>query len=727
MTRTDLLALSDMVLEDLTNKGTLRRARKELAGTTFTVATADDGTVTVDSDDGVQCVLAADRPFADWQCTCLATYKCRHIVRAILHYQELAGAAGGAGAGASPAEAGAGSPAGEATPSDGDSGGNVGGGEPGANAAAGSGGAAPGAAGEAAAGSPAGAAAPSDGGGVGGGTQTDTAEAFDPATMTEEQLAAFLKPAQLRQAARWAARGVLAHVGTMRGITVVRVHHPVPVSVRFLAGANLNYVRCTCQDPDPCAHVALAVTAAGGQLYAASGLRSVPGDQWEPDRQVLDALETLLAELVTVGAESAYRNLRGVWRRHSTQARAAELHHLADLVDELLAELERYDSRHHDFTPSRLVSLASELAARCASLRNPAPTRIPDRLVAGSPAAETRVGKARLIGLGTELVEVDEDCRLVAYLVDARSGAPMRITKQVTDPDGTEASRLANALVAGISMKQWGGGQVMTVGGRMFGHGDFAHTNRSAVGMPAGALDQLAAPFRVESIEELAAHQTRLPPVLDDRAAGADLAACRATSLTSVGFDAVLGAVVAWFTDAQGAPFRLVLRTTPRRAGAVRATVAWLRSWQESFPADAYVCGRWRWRGNNATVNPLLLVGDGVPFQPQVADAVGTALEVAASEQQDELTSPGALLLELDDRLGELLVAGMDRLGRDTRTWHDFAARARRAGSSLVADAVEQFVAGVDQAQGSAAGRTETIGRLARQLLLLTALGHPLA
>ncbi|RRD42127.1 SWIM zinc finger family protein [Buchananella hordeovulneris] len=725
MTRSDLLALTDLVLEDLTNKGTVRRARKELVGTTFTLTTDADGTVTVNSDDGVQCILAADRPFADWQCTCLATYKCRHIVRAILHYQELAATAGGADAG-EVAPSGAGDVDGAGS-HEGAAGAVAAGaaGEPDGAAAAPAPG--PGTTGTAPGESHEGTATPSGGGGVGGGMHTDEAEAFDPATMTEEQLATFLKPTQLRQAARWAARGVLAHVGTMRGITVVRVHHPVPVSVRFLAGANLNYVRCTCQDPDPCAHVALAVTAAGGQLYANSGLRSVPGDQWEPDRQVLDALERVLAELFTIGAESAYRNLRGVWRRHSTQARAAELHHLADLVDELLDELERYDSRHHDFTPSRLVSLAGELAARCASLRNPAPTRIPDRLVAGSPAAETRVGKARLIGMGTELVEVDEDCRLVAYLVDARSGAPLRVTKRVTDPDGTEASRLANSLVAGISIKQWGGGQVMTVGGRMFGHGDFAHTNRSAVGMPAGALDQLAAPFRVESIEELAAHQTRLPPVLDDRAAGADLAACRATSLTDVGFDAVLGAVVAWFTDAQGAPFRLVLRTTPRRAGAVRATVAWLRSWAESFPAEAYVCGRWRWRGNNATVDPLLLVGDGVPFQPQVADAVGTALEVAASEQQDELTSPGALLLELDDRLGELLVAGVDRLERDTRAWHDFAARARRAGSSLVADAVEKFVASIDQTQGSAADRTEAVGRLARQLLLLTALGHPLA
>jgi len=53
--------------------------------------------------------------------------------------------------------------------------------------------------------------------------------------------------------------------------------------------------------------------------------------------------------------------------------------------------------------------------------------------------------------------------------------------------------QLAGGLVSGITIGSWGGGQVMSLGGRMFGHGDFSHTNRSAVGVPAGAMDQLEA------------------------------------------------------------------------------------------------------------------------------------------------------------------------------------------------------------------------------------------
>ena len=69
------------------NKGTLRRARKELGAAALTVTEADDGTVTVSADDGTTCVLYANRPFAEWTCSCLAANNCRHIVRAILHYQ----------------------------------------------------------------------------------------------------------------------------------------------------------------------------------------------------------------------------------------------------------------------------------------------------------------------------------------------------------------------------------------------------------------------------------------------------------------------------------------------------------------------------------------------------------------------------------------------------------------------------------------------------------------
>lgn len=86
MTRPDLFALSDAVLEDLTNKGTVRRARREVDQVTCTISEQPDGTVVVDAVDAT-CTLFVDRPFDEWTCTCLAAHGCRHIVRAVLSYQ----------------------------------------------------------------------------------------------------------------------------------------------------------------------------------------------------------------------------------------------------------------------------------------------------------------------------------------------------------------------------------------------------------------------------------------------------------------------------------------------------------------------------------------------------------------------------------------------------------------------------------------------------------------
>ena len=650
MNRPDLLALTDAVLEDLTNKGTVRRARKELGQIPCSISEDADGSVTVSGEDGTSCVLPPNRPFDQWTCTCLAAHRCRHIVRAVLVYQQ-------AQAGGDSLE----EPEGEALDLD---------------------------------------------------VTPESVAAFDPATIDDDVLVATLGAAAVRSSQRLASSGVLAHVGSHRGIAVVRIHHPVPVAVRFLAGADLTYVRCTCHDPDPCVHVALAVAAARAVPFGDSGLRSTP-DQWVPDVGLLGEVRTAVTELVRVGAEAGHRSLAAVWSRLATRCRAAELHHLSDLLEELLEELARYEGRHRSFDASRLVRIVAELLARALSLSNPDPGRVPDRLVAGSPAKETRVARSRLVGLGTEFLETDADCRMVAHLVDARSGVPMRVTRRITDEQGTPSWRLARGTVAGIAISAWGGGQVMSLGGRLHGLGDFSHTNRSATGLPAGALDQVQAPFRVETIAELATHQTRLPAVLGDRAAGSDLATCRVSRVVEVGHDPSTASLVAVLHDGEGKPFQLRLRRGRRTFDGFHATAARLLEWQRRHPAEAHVSGRWSWHQDSATVDPFLLVGDAVPLQPHVAEPVADPPDLDSSRRDGALTSPGALLAGLDVLLGELLLAGADRILKRDRAWREFIDRARRAGSHLVAEAAQAFLdRGADEVA---------------HLLLCSAFGHPLA
>lgn len=92
MPRADLLALSPDDLTALTNRGTVKRAQREIEGNEVAgeLAEADDGTVTAKWSDGANCVLPGGAVVAAGRCSCPATELCRHIVRTVLAYQKSA-------------------------------------------------------------------------------------------------------------------------------------------------------------------------------------------------------------------------------------------------------------------------------------------------------------------------------------------------------------------------------------------------------------------------------------------------------------------------------------------------------------------------------------------------------------------------------------------------------------------------------------------------------------
>ncbi|MGA4508079.1 SWIM zinc finger family protein [Propionibacteriaceae bacterium G1746] len=653
MTRPDILALSAGALADLTNKGTLRRAQKQVddPATSWTITESATSDVHVEFDDATRCELAAGQAFADWTCSCAAAQECRHLVAAVLAYQRDAGLTGAEPVAAGPADKAPSTaiPAAheqlpyEQLPHE---------------------------------------QLPHE----------QPATPFDPAHITDEALAAALAPATLRAAAALVAAGPLAHVGTSAGINIVRLHHPVGVTVRFLAGADLAYARCSCRRPDPCLHVPVAVAAARGTTHGQSGLRAAPtAEAWQPDPQVLDEARRLTEELIRVGVEASHRALLGPWQRLAQRASAAQLHHVADLVDEIGEEAARYSGADARFDPDRLVALCGELLTRAASLRGHHPGRVPDRLVAGAAAEAEPVGRAKLVGMGTEVIESGDRVRLIVHLVEARSGAPLRVTRTLDDPQLRDGWQLARGTLGSIPLHQWGSGQVMTTSGNISGHGEFSPGNRRVTGIPHAALDQVGAPFRVGSVAELAAQQSRLPVVLDDRSAGTDLAACRFVAIDEVAVVPALGRLEAVLVDAAGDRALLALPLTPRvRPGAGR-TADLLRRWQQSTPDDLHVSGRWRWTPRGPVVTPLLLAGAHESVQPFVAEPLPEAGQLAGEAIVDDgdLTSPAAVVRGLDKALGETLVAGLDRLGGDPQVWPALARHLRAAGSARLADLAE--------------------------------------
>lgn len=89
MPREDLLHLVPDDLAALTNRGTVKRAQREL-DIAVELAEADDGTVTAKWADEVTCTLPGGKTVSDARCTCPATELCRHVVRTVLVYQARA-------------------------------------------------------------------------------------------------------------------------------------------------------------------------------------------------------------------------------------------------------------------------------------------------------------------------------------------------------------------------------------------------------------------------------------------------------------------------------------------------------------------------------------------------------------------------------------------------------------------------------------------------------------
>jgi hypothetical protein len=92
MPRADLLALTPDDLAALTNRGTVKRAQREVEDRECTAKLREDagGSVVAKWSDGVECRLPAGVVLRDAHCSCAAAGLCRHLVRTVLAYQAKA-------------------------------------------------------------------------------------------------------------------------------------------------------------------------------------------------------------------------------------------------------------------------------------------------------------------------------------------------------------------------------------------------------------------------------------------------------------------------------------------------------------------------------------------------------------------------------------------------------------------------------------------------------------
>ena len=679
MARRDLLALTDDDLVALTNRGIVKRARKEheRGAPAGELAEDDDGSVRVRWSDGVECLLPGDGTLADGTCTSGAQGITRAMVRAVLLYQQLAttatnvgtlvGAHGGAPAthGGAPATHG-GEPA-------------THGGEPAAN------------------------------------------EPWDPGAIDDEELAGIFPKATLTRTRNAFERE--AAVELVRGPKPTARYFLRPCFVRFTVPGDPRYARCSC-GKEPCPSIAEAVWAFRRlDPEHEAGLVSCSKDRDALPEDLLAEVESAVDDLCELGASGTSGPFGDALGRLEARCRQAALVWPAEILADLLAEWRRYAAADARFAPARVRQLLAELLIRLDALRglhtgtgddaDPAQSRlppsggIPEVFIRGSASdRETRLAKRRFLGLGSGAELLAGGVELTAYLQDMTSGDVVALSRRFADPeDGSGVPKpfhvLGQApLHRGLSFHRLGAGQLLAHSVKLSAGRRLTLGRGAAAAHPQrfdwqSLREPLAAAGFAEIRHRLA---TRPPRSLRPRRVADDLSVCRLAAIEHADFDVVEQAVVARLVDAEGERAILVHPYTHRgREGTERL----LRLLTESPDAARWVAGRCRLGHGELTVEPISLVFESEDgrflLQPWIdredddAKTPGVELAEAVELDRDPLSD---WLERLAAELADLLLQGMTRAGPAAGdTWRQLAERGDALGSRLLQSPVEQLAA----------------------------------
>ena len=644
--RADLLALTADDLAALTNRGTVKRAQRELdeAEITGTVHESPAGDISVVWSDGPRCKLPAGATLVRGTCSCAAVALCRHLVRAVLQYQFQHQVKSAAVVVATDAPPPAPVPAGP----------------------------------------------------------------WNPGDITDEQLKAVYDPrgqafAHIKGLFN---KGILAEVVRSSKPTV-RFHQPAAV-VRFMVPGDPRYTHCDCADPAPCKHVPLAVWAfrllppeqSFGVVNTGGRAPAIPAE-------VLTEVDALMGELVESGFSAATQPWADRLTRLEARLRAEGLTWPADTVGELIEQQQRYAGNDALFAPDRVVELVGELIVRRDAIGNDT-GELPQQLIRGT-GQETSgtLGKCRLIGLGCGVTVGRHEVELVAYLIDADTGGMAVISKEFPDPKPETKQEpkpfpdLARHTAKEGTFAAVGAGQLLTDGGRRTAAGRLTFSRVKASVQPqAFEWESLKPPVAVESFAEVVARLAALPPAaLRPRRAAEDFHVMPVASVADAGFDVPSQTVLAKLTDqAGGVAYLRHPFTTRGRTGAERL----LTTLNDQAAALKFVAGTVRRVPGGLLVSPVCCVfekgGSRFAVQPWIdgpKDVAKGGMELAAA---DAVVSPiQEVFRQLHAESEDVFLVGLRRAGPDAvKRWRELHRRAESVGLTRLGERIGSVAEGLD-------------------------------
>ncbi|MFI1990663.1 hypothetical protein [Actinoplanes sp. NPDC020271] len=715
--RADLRALTADTLAELTNRGLVKRAVRELERAAPALTGDGDGTVRATFPDGVTTTLPVGG-LDKGSCSCGAMGVCRHLVGLVLAYQTVAAPVADAEP-VPPAGPGVRLPADSSVPPSPDSATSPASQSP---VLAGSSASEPAVSAGLSASQPAVAVDSAPRLPVSASAATPTS--WSPGEFTDEQLTERIGERAMTAARRALAAGYVARVRRGRpGDPVPSVELPT-ATVRFLVPHDLGFARTDAVAGVRDEVLALAVWAFRAADERAAGERAADehvagADEqaaldWaagELDVQVqagggpsptggagLGSALTLAETVLREGAIHLGTGLTADIAVARRELEAARMRWPLLAVDDLVAQLEAYRTRSARYRPEALADHIAELVARRRAVTGGG-SALRSRVLGTDEAAETPLRRARLDGIGARVSAVGDERVVDVFLAHADSATVLVLRRTYETPD--TGPQLAARRVAGTSIGVLAGGAVVTESAARSASRTVRlgtrRLSRTEAMTARGSWQDLPRTLIAADLARLAAELDALPPrPIRARVEAETVRVVPVTEVLSVTYAPGAQRLDAVIADAAG---------TTAVISAVHASCApgRLDAMAEALHGPVrYVSGVVRRRGGGVSIDPIgFAVGDTVVV-PDLSPA-GRATPPDGSAQ----APTDALGLALDDALSllaELAHRGLQHAPATMTTrLKETAARLRALGMSRAAEAVDTLAARFGTDPGGAA------------------------
>ena len=555
--RQDLLVLTDEDLATISNRGTVKRATKELekGKVHVEIEEQDGGGLQFKWSDDVVCTFPADVVVKDADCTCPATGMCRHIIRSVLAYQDWAKEHGAAEAGESE------------------------GGEEGAGEAI---------------------------------LTADQLEPWDPGEFTDEQIEKEFTKARVRKSKKAFNDGLVLEL--VRSTKPMVRFHKLGHTLRFQVPGDLRYTRCDCAEEAPCSHVPMAIW--GFRQLAKeerSGFVSTTIHDEPREDDLLSQAEDKLVELLEHGFTGTPKAAFDRFQQLEHQLHEAEFIWPATILADIRQQYEHYSNHDARFSPTYVADLIGEFLIRSDALCQDT-TPIPRLFIRGSEDdTKTKLGQTRLVGLGCTVIHRKRSVIIQALMQDSATGKIMALGNEFTNPEDETvsppdfASLGTKLIVKGRDISSLGRGQLVLKKADLHADRHIELGRSPASAYPQNfAWESLPAPVHVEHFDEVRARLASLPPAsLRPRRIGEDFHVAPVVKVSDAGFSVKDQAVTATLVDALGHTALLFHPYTNRNRAGTERLLHWLSTAPDKIE---FVAGNMHIGAHGLIIKPTAVV-----------------------------------------------------------------------------------------------------------------------